>query len=153
MLSVVVEDCGAPIGCTLCISSVFPWWWCEHFRYSIWPRRPCLNPSKGHAVFTVHLWHSSMNVCSNYYFCCQKMNNTSFFLFTRFRFTISLLTTQRTIFDNRRMLLLAFSHLTCTRGPLVAVNFRTLVGTALCYTCKHCLPYLIYFHLSHLLNV
>ena len=33
------------------------------------------------------------------------------------------------------MLLLAFSHVTCTRDPLVAgVNFRALVGTTLCYT-------------------
>ena len=34
-----LEDCRAPIGHTLCTSSAFPSWWCEHFRWSIWPQR------------------------------------------------------------------------------------------------------------------
>ena len=45
MLCVVVEECGAPIGCTLCASSVFPSCWCGTL--------PTLSPTLAAMAFTV----------------------------------------------------------------------------------------------------
>ena len=80
----------------------------------------CLDPCKGHVMFSVHLWHSSMNVRSHYSSCCQKMSNASLLFFRYLHFTVSLLTSQMTALDDWHMLLLAFSHVTCTCDPLVA---------------------------------
>ena len=105
MLHVVVEVCAAPIGRTLCASSVFSLWWCEHFRRSIRLRRLRLSP-----------------------------------FFRRLYFTVSLLTTRMTTLDKWRMLLLAFSHVTCTRDPLVAGSElpRSCRNHSLLHTQQYC---------------
>ena len=65
-----------------------------------------------------------------YFFHCQKTNNTSMLFFRCLHFTVSLHTTWMTMLEDWRMLLLAFSHMTCTHDPLA-------VGSKLPRSCRN----------------